>query len=548
MKHNMRILLRSIVVVNLLILMLYDCQGQFTRSDSLRGSITPQREWWDLTYYHLDITVDPDKRWIEGKNTIEFTAIASDSVVQIDLQPPLRMHEAFYQDVPLAIFQEGHAHFIHLPKKLQKGAKARVTVTYSGHPQIAIRPPWDGGLTFQKDSNDNHFVATSCQGLGASIWWPCKDHMYDEPDSMLMSITVPGNLMDVSNGVLRGVESHDDTTKTYHWFVSNPINNYGVNINIADYAHWSETYDGENGPLKLDYYPLKINEHKARTHWKDVRRTIEAFEYWFGPYPFYEDGYKLVETPYLGMEHQSSVTYGNGYQNGYLGTDLSNTGHGLLFDFIIIHESGHERFANNITYKDMADMWIHEGFTTYSEGLFLEYHYSKEIGDEYLRGLRSRISNSMPMVGAYHVNKRSDGDMYPKGANMLHTLRQVVNDDDKWREMLRGLNKEFYHQTVTTKEIENYISDVLDLDLVSFFDQYLRDSRVPVLEYIVSGQYISYRWNEVVPGFRMPVFVNINGKNIVLKATDQWQHLQKKEQLDHVEVNPNFYVRQQRLR
>ena len=528
--------------------MILECQGQYTRADSLRGSITPQREWWDLTYYHLDVNVDPDNRWLEGKNTIDFVAISSDSVMQIDLQPPLRLHKAFYENESLTILQEGNAHFIHLPKKLRRGDKASVTVTYSGHPKIAIRPPWDGGLTFQKDRNGSHFLATSCQGLGASIWWPCKDHMYDEPDSMLMSITVPDNLIDVSNGVLRGVESNADKTKTYHWFVSNPINNYGVNINIGDYAHWSEIYSGEDGPLRLDYYPLKINESKARTHWKDVRRTIEAFEYWFGPYPFYKDGYKLVETPYLGMEHQSSITYGNGYQNGYLGTDLSNTGHGMLFDFIIVHESGHEWFANNITYVDVADMWIHEGFTTYSEGLFLEYHYNKEIGDEYLRGLRSRISNSKPIIAAYGVNKSSDGDMYPKGANMLHTLRQIVNSDDKWREMLRGLNKHFYHQTVTTQQIEDYMSDVLDINLQSFFDQYLRDSRVPVLEYTVSDDYISYRWNEVVSGFRMPVYVKVNGKDIVLNATDHWQFMPQNEKLKEFVIDANFYVRQQRLR
>src|SRR5690606_7352637 len=253
--------------------------------------------------------------------------------------------------------------------------------------------PWDGGFSWKKDDNGNDFVATSCQGLGASVWWPNKDHMYDEVDSMLISVRVPKALMEVSNGQLRGVEDHKDGTNTYHWFVNNPINNYGVNVNIGDYVHFSEDYNGEKGILKMDYYVLKYNLEKAKQQFKDAPRMMEAFEHWFGPYPFYEDGYKLVEVPYLGMEHQSSVTYGNGFENGYLGRDLSGTGWGLKFDFIIIHESAHEWFANNITYKDIADMWIHESFTAYAESIFVEYFYGKKAGAEYVIGTRRGIQN-----------------------------------------------------------------------------------------------------------------------------------------------------------
>src|SRR5690606_16664671 len=327
-----------------------------------------------------------------------------------------------------------------------------------------VNAPWDGGISWEKDNNGNHFIANSNQGLGASIWWPCKDHMYDEVDSMLISVNVPKGLMDVSNGRLRSTETFENT-KTYNWFVNNPINNYGVNINIGDYVHFSEVYNGEKGPLDMDYYVLRDNLEKAKVHFKDAPKMMKAFEHWFGPYPFYEDGFKLVEAPYLGMEHQSSITYGNKYRKGYLGMDRSNSGWGLFFDYIIIHECGHEWFANNITAKDVADLWIQESFTCYSESLFLDYYYGKQAASEYVIGLRNGIKNNAPLIGVYNVNKEGSSDMYDKGANLLHTLRQLIADDEKWRQILRGLNETFYHQTVTTQQIEDYISAQSGIDL-----------------------------------------------------------------------------------
>tara|TARA_B100000497_G_C7692313_1_gene421382 strand:+ start:2686 stop:4308 length:1623 start_codon:yes stop_codon:yes gene_type:complete len=521
---------------------------QFTRQDTLRGSITPQREWWDLNYYHLDISVDPDQKTIEGSNTIQFTALREGNIIQIDLQNPLVITSATYNKKSLNVIKDGNAHYIHLDETLQKGDIRNVKVNYAGMPKEAKRPPWDGGVTYRKDANDNHFVATSCQGLGASVWWPCKDHMYDEVDSMLMSITVPGHLTDISNGRLRGVDENEDGTKTFNWFVNSPINNYGVNINIGDYVHWGETYEGENGPLQLDYYPLKENEKKARKQWKEVVPMMEAFEHWFGPYPFYEDGFKLVEAPYLGMEHQSSITYGNGYQNGYLGRDLSGTGYGMLFDFIIIHESGHEWFANNITYKDIADMWIHESFTNYSESLYLEYHHGKLAGDQYVLGTRANISNDKPIIGPYGVNARGSGDMYYKGGNMLHTLRQWVNDDNKWRVMFRGLNETFFHKTVTTQEIEDYMSEALGLKLKPFFDQYLRDVRIPTFEYFQHEGNLNFRWTAVNPDFDMPVHVSINGEVLVIEVSTKWNKMKYQSKIENLQVDTNFYVSQRRVR
>ncbi|MEE9373951.1 MAG: M1 family metallopeptidase [Saprospiraceae bacterium] len=522
--------------------------GQYTRQDTLRGSITPQRAWWDLNYYHLDISLDPDKRWIEGSNTILFTALREGNVIQIDLQEPLVITSAIYNNKKINVINDGRVYYVHLTKKLKKGDTGEIKINYEGNPKEAKRPPWDGGVTYRKDANGNHFIATSCQGLGASVWWPCKDHMYDEVDSMLMSITVPKNLIDVSNGVLRNVDNNRDGTRTFHWFVNNPINNYGVNINIGNYTHWQEIYQGEKGPLRLDYYPLKVNEEKARKQWKEVVPMMEAFEHWFGPYPFYEDGYKLVEAPYLGMEHQSSITYGNGFQNGYLGRDLSGTGYGLLFDFIIIHESGHEWFANNITYKDIADMWIHESFTNYSESLYLEYHHGKKAGYQYVLGTRTNIKNDKPIIGPYGVNSSGSGDMYYKGGNMLHTLRQWVNDDDKWRMMLRGLNETFFHKTVSTADIESYMSNTLELKLKPFFDQYLRDIRIPTLEYYQQEGTLRYRWTAVNDAFSMPVNVTINGEKMVIEPTALWKTKEYEKDIKYLDVDRNYYVRVMRVR
>jgi aminopeptidase N len=358
---------------------------------------------------------------------------------------------------------------------------------------------------------------------------------------MKISVNVPKHLMNISNGRLQSVDQKGDDTTTYNWVVSNPINNYGVNINIGDYIHFSEVYQGEKGPLDMDYYVLRDHLEKAIVHFTDAPKMMKAFEYWFGPYPFYEDSFKLVEVPYLGMEHQSSVTYGNQFKNGYLGTDLSRTGWGLKFDFIIIHESGHEWFANNITYKDAADMWIHEGFTAYSESLFLDYYYGTKAASEYVIGTRSSIRNDKPIIGVYNVNSEGSSDMYYKGANMLHTLRQIIKNDDKWRQILRGLNTEFHHQTVTTKQIESYISNESGLNLEAFFDQYLRDTRIPTLEYRLKDTILSYRWTQVVNGFEMPIEINFSREKKWLYPTEVWQEIELNS--TEIDVDIDYYIK-----
>ena len=511
---------------------------KFTKQDTLRGSITPERAWWDLTYYHLDIAVDLDNKFIKGSNTIEYKVLEPNKKLQVDLQSPLKITKVEQNGKDLTFSSEGSAHFINLIDRQKKGKINSLKVYYEGNPKEAVRAPWDGGLSWTRDSNGKHFAATSCQGIGASIWWPNKDHMYDEVDSMLISVNVPKGLMNISNGRLKKIDKFEDTN-TYHWYVSNPINNYGVNINIGDYVEFSEVYEGEKGKLDMIYYVLRDNIERAKTQFKDAVKMMDAFEYWFGPYPFYEDSFKIVEVPYLGMEHQSSITYGNKYMKGYLGRDLSRTGWGLKFDYIIIHEAGHEWFANNITYKDIADMWIHESFTTYSENLFLDYHYGKEASSEYVIGTRAGISNSAPMIGPYGVNQRGS-DIYSKGANVLHTIRQIANSDEKWRMILRGLNKDFYHQTVETKQIENYISDKMGYDLSTFFDQYLRTTNIPVFEYKLNDGLLEYKWTNVVDGFKMPVEVFVGDEKIRLNPTQETKSIDVSS--EKIRLDKNYYV------
>jgi aminopeptidase N len=517
-------------------------QRKFTRQDTLRGSITPERAWWDLTYYHLEIAVKPSDSTIYGTNTINYRVINSSDLMQIDLQPPLELLKAEQNGKSLKYSREGNVYWITMADSQEPGKIYSVVLSYGGKPKLSRRPPWEGGITWSRDSKNLPFVASSCQGDGASLWWPCKDHMYDEPDSMLISVNVPSNLMDVSNGRLRSVVKKKDNTTTYNWFVANPINNYGVNINIGDYAHFSEVFNGEKGRLDCDYYVLKENLEKAKVQFKQAPMMLAAFEYWFGPYPFYEDGYKLVEAPYLGMEHQSSVTYGNGFKNGYRGNDLSGSGWGDKFDFIIVHESGHEWFANSITYEDVADMWIHESFINYSENLYVEYYYGKDAGAEYVLGTRRNIRNDRPIIGIYNVNASGSGDMYYKGGNMLHTLRHIIDNDEKWRGILRGLNKDFYHQVVMGSQIEEYLKENTGLNLKTFFDQYLRDIRIPVFEYFVKDNKLTFRWNNCVSGFNMPLRIYISGKRTDLTPTTAFSSIDLDESDNHIVVDPNYYV------
>lgn len=517
-----------------------------SRADSLRGTLTPLRTCYDINYYHLDVKIDIDQKSVSGSNEFRFTATQDFTKLQFDLFSNLKIEKIVYNTTELPFTREYNAVFVTFPKAIKKGSKDKFTVFYSGNPTVAKNPPWDGGFIFRKDSAGNPWASVACQGLGASVWWPNKDHQSDEVDSMLISIAAPKGLQDVSNGRLRNVVTQPDGSKKYNWFVSNPINNYDVAFYIGKYSHWEDSFAGENGKLTIDYWSLQTDSAKARPHWDaDVKPMLKCFEYWFGPYPFYKDGYKLVQAPHLGMEHQSAVAYGNGFKKGYLGRDLSGTGHGLKWDFITIHESGHEWFGNNITSKDIADMWIHEGFTDYSETLFTECSENKQAGNEYVIGLRKNIANDAPIIGPYDVNKEGSGDMYYKGANLIHTIRQLINNDEKFRQILRGLNKTFYHKTVTTAEIENYIARESGLKLDKIFDQYLRYTKIPLLEYKIKSGSLSYRWITDVKGFDMPIKVTLkNGIYTSVTPTNEWKSskLNTDVNADNFKIDPLYYV------
>lgn len=517
-------------------------QEKFTQADELRGSITPQRAWWDLQHYTIEVDVLTKTKSLSGTNTITYVVVAQNNTMQIDLQKPMQIDSVTQNGEKIKIQSIGSAHFLSLKQEQKIGAKNKLTIHFSGAPREALNAPWDGGLVWSKDSNGIDFIASANQGIGASVWWPVKDHPQDEPDKGVdLLITTPKELVGVGNGRLIQ-EIENKATKTWYWQVVNPINSYGVNINVGDYVNFSETYNGLNGKLDVSYWVLRDHLDKAKAQFKQAPLMLEAFEYWFGPYPFYEDSFKLVEVPYLGMEHQSSVTYGNKYNNGYLGRDLSRTGWGLMFDFIIIHEAGHEWFANNITNKDVADMWIHEGFTAYSENLYLNYHFGKKAASEYVIGTKKMIQNDTPLIGVYNKNNRGSNDMYYKGANILHTLRQLIDDDQKWRNILRGLNKDFYHQTVTSHEVETYISEKSGIDLTRFWEQYLRTTLIPDLQYTIQQNQLTYRYTDTIQGFDMPVQVTINGVVMWIQPTNSWKTLLTDQKISSFDVKQDFLI------
>lgn len=501
----------------------------FNHADTLRGSITPERAWWDVLHYSILVTPDFSRQSINGKVDIRFKVLSPGKRMQIDLQEPLVLTKAYFGNQSLKYERLGNVYYISFPVNLKKGSIQTLALAYNGNPIVAKRPPWDGGWIFTTDNMGRPWMSVACQGLGASVWYPCKDHQSDEPDEgASLKITVPDTLVGVGNGRLVSKKSFAPGTLTYEWKVVNPINNYNIIPYIGKYVNWHETYAGEKGKLDCDYWVLDYELAKAKEQFKQVPLMLNCFEHWMGPYPFYEDGYKLVQSPHLGMEHQSAVAYGNKFQNGYLGKDLSGTGWGLKWDFIIVHESGHEWFANNITSKDLADMWIHEGFTNYSETLYTECQSGLAAGNEYNFGTRKGIKNDVPIIAAYGVNKQGSGDMYPKSGNMLHSIRHFVQDDEKFRNMLRYLNKKYYHQTVTTTDILETMNEYLGLKLDKVFEQYLKTTQIPELAYYLTDdkKELKFTWKNAVNGFDMPVVLKIEGKSILLEPmAGQWKSI-----------------------
>lgn len=483
---------------------------KYTLADTLRGSLTPERTWWDVQRYELAFSPDFVGKSIAGSNEIVYKVVKPNNgklKMQIDLQEPLVIDSVFFNGKTKLKFQKsGSIWLINVPAQAVSSTN-RVKIWYQGKVHQAIRAPWDGGFIFGVDSLKRPYMTVACQGLGASVWYPNKDHQSDEPDKgASLTMTVPDSLVAVGNGRMVFKKANGNGTTTWKYNVVNPISNYCIIPYIGKYVNFKETYAGEKGPLSLNYWVLDYNLPKAKNYMPDqVHKMLKAFEYWFGPYPFYEDGYQLIDASHTGMEHQSAVSYGNKYKFGYGGRDASGYGWGMKFDFIIIHESGHEWFGNNITTKDLADMWVHEGFTNYSETLFVDYHFGLTAGNEYNYGIRKGIRNDRTIIPPYQVNAQGSGDMYPKGGNLIHSIRHGLNNDAVFRSILRGLNSQFYHKTVTSKQVEDYISTRAKFNYQKVFDQYLRSTKIPELNYRLENGKLTYKYTNCVDGFNLPI-------------------------------------------
>ena len=507
-----------------------------TRADMLRGAYGPYRANNDLLYYHLDIRVDPDKQFISGKNTIRFRMLKDGTRIQLDLRETLAIDKILDGATTLKYQRDTGAVFIDFPRTLRAGEVHSIDFYYSGHPVETGR---FGGMTFKKDPAGHVWINTACEGTGASMWWPNKDQWRDEVENMDLSVAIPSGLVDVSNGKFVGKTDLGDGYTRWDWQIHYPINNYDVSLNIGNYVHFSDRL----GDLPLDFYALPADLDKAKHQFAQARGMLEAYQHYFGPYPFAKDGYKLIEAPYSGMEHQSAVTYGNLFENGYLGRDWTGVGISPRFDFIIIHESGHEWFGNSITAADPSDEWIHEGWTTYLESLYVEYRWGKEDAIKYLSGDKPKVHNLRPIVAERGVNASPTEDQYFKGALMINTLRSVVNDDPKWWALLHGFYQHFKYQNIMTEDVVEYFNQHTGMNLTPIFDQYLRHTQIPRLELLFAEApgTVMYKWNADEDNFEMPVRVGTPGHWQIIHPTTKWQWMQTALTKDQFQVATDLY-------
>jgi aminopeptidase N len=515
---------------------------QFTRKDSLKGGLPVERLCFDVKKYGLDIQLNPSQKSIQGLNTILFAVVEPTKRIQLDLFANMTIDSLVMHNHTVTYTREFDAVFLDFSPQLTPDSQEyKLQFYYHGKPQIAAHAPWDGGFVFNTDQQGNPFIGVAVQGDGASLWFPCKDSQSDEPDrGATISITVPSPLVAVANGRLKGSIAVSAKQTRWEWEVTNPINAYDISLYVGDYVHFGEKHNG----LDLDYYVLRDNEAKAKIQFAGVKPMLDCFQEKFGPYPFASDGYKLVEAPYLGMEHQSAVAYGNGYKNGYLGTDLSGTGKGLLFDFILVHESGHEWFGNSITSKDVADMWIHEGFTCYSESVYLECQYNKETALTYVNGLKKNVDNDKPIIGYYGVKNEGSGDMYYKGALLLNTIRSYVNNDERWWQLLKKYSTQYAHQIIDTETVIAFFCNETGLQLTPVFNQYLRNKELPILEWKLTNHKLSYRWNCTEKEFNLPATLLIKGKPKRVYPTKTWKSIAVKNvgKKDITVKDTDFYI------
>jgi len=534
--------MKNSFLVILTLLGIQQINAQFTRRDSLQGGLRIERTSYDVKRYDLNITINPEQKSIKGFNEITFDVVIPTQKIQLDLFENMKVDSIVWNAKKLNYKRDNDAVFIDFPEKLASRSNHKLKFYYSGNPRIAKNAPWDGGFVFSKDKAGKDFIAVAVQGTGASLWYPVKDSQTDEPDNgASIKVAVPNGLMNVSNGRFLGSQDLKNGYTRWDWEVKNPINNYTITVNIADYVHIQDKMPD----LDLDYYVLRENEAKAREHFMEVKPMMECFQSKFGRYPFWEDGYKLVETPYLGMEHQSAVAYGNKYKKGYMGFDLSGTGVGMFFDYITIHETGHEWFGNSITSMDIADMWIHEGFTTYSETVFIECIKGYDDAMKYINGQAKNVRNDKPIIGQYGVNNEGSGDMYYKGSLLLNTLRHIIGDDEKWWKMVYDYSETFKKKIITSDTVIDYFNKASGTDLTPVFRQYLYTNQVPVFIYKIKGDYLYYSWDNANEDFNMPIDIGFEDKKIRLNPTLKEQKIKlKKLSKKSFQIYDNqFYVK-----
>ncbi len=489
-----------------------------TRADILRGEYGPYRANNDLLSYELDVRVNPDEKFLSGTNRIRFRMLRDDTRIQLDLYANLKVEHILLGGTPLTFTREANAVFIDFPESLKKGRDYTIEFAYSGHPLEVGR---FGGIAFRKDPAGRHWINTACEGEGSSIWWPSKDQWRDEVEGMEISVAVPNDLVDVSNGRFVGKTDLGDGYTRWDWRVHYPINSYNVSLNIGRYEHFADRL----GDLTLDFYALPENLDKAKTQFAQAKPMIEAYQKYFGEYPFAKDGYKLIEAPYSGMEHQSAVTYGNHFMNGYLERDWTGVGVSMKFDFIIIHESGHEWFGNAVSAADVSDMWIHEGWTTYLECLYVEHMFGYDDALKYTNGYKSKVRNTEPIITPRGIHRSPPGDQYFKGALLLNTLRNVVNDDQKWFALIRDIFKRFKYQNIMTEDMVAFVNQKLGWNATPIFDQYLRHANLPTLElrFDSGAQSVAYRWQADEAAFAMPIRVGQAPRWEIITPTTEWK-------------------------
>ena len=536
--------MKNIILSLLCLLMLIDSsfgQSPAISPDSLAGSNHAGRNWWDVQHYNLAIIPAIQDSTLTGTVTITYKVLSEGAGMMIDLQAPLKIYKVLSGNQKVSYRHDGRFWWIAKDGKGKVGSTDAITIFYEGKPRVAVKPPWDGGIDWNHDAKGRPWISTACQGICASIWWPCKDIQSDEPEQGAdLFYTIPADLSAIANGKLVSVTDTKNGKRTWHWRVTQPINNYNISMNIGHYEKIQDTFHGKQGNLDVEFFVLDYNLEKGKKLFPEIFSMLNCFEEKVGPYPFYEDGYKMIETAHLGMEHQSGIAYGNNFQRGYKGTDRSKTGVGLTWDFILVHESGHEWFGNSITTEDVNDGWIHEGFTTYMETIYTECLSGKEDAQKYVIGQRHIITNHKPMINQYGVNYDAPGDIYDKGASLIHTIRTIIDDDKKFYAILQGKARKYYHSIVKSNDIEDYWILSTGFNLKPIFDQYLRTTMIPTLTYTINDDAMTLRWTNVVKGFKMPVILFLkDGSPVRINVSEDPVSVKLSSPFGH--WDPNIY-------